>query len=184
MSTTTRRNNALQTHSSNNSSPDERHRNGTVDARVPAHACIVSDNPEVPLWYHNVFRRWRVFSCWVNADDVSGKTEYAFAYVRPGIQWGGQNDEISSFQRSQGWYVDGQAFFENAIACHRHCRKHRGAVDLGMKRNTCPRFRFSEELCTHESWSPDVFKDEVCQTCELAAFFSKSFKDKFSTYLY
>lgn len=80
-------NSTATTYSSKNSSPNESDWNGTVDARIPAHARIVPNNPDVSFRNDNMLRRWSIFSCRIDTNDIARKSKDAFAYVRSGIEW-------------------------------------------------------------------------------------------------
>ena len=74
---------------------DEGHRDRTIHTRIPRSRSIVAAYPDMAFRHDDVFSGGRKLTCGVYADDITRKSNEAFAYKVTALNWGFEDEEVS-----------------------------------------------------------------------------------------
>jgi hypothetical protein len=105
--------------------------------------------------YNDMLGGRRFFACWVNTNDVSGKSKNPFADNSTGVDWRSQGDEITASNTARVEAIS-EAVLNDNFAAFSQSRQHGWSCHLSNERD-------EEALCGFEykRRSSNIFREEM-----------------------
>lgn len=88
----------------------------------------------MPLRYNDMLGGRRFFACWVNTNDISGKSKNPFADDSTGVNWRSQGDEITASNTARVEAIS-EAVFDDNFAAFSQSRQHGWSCHLSNERD-------------------------------------------------
>lgn len=109
------------THPSPHMPPHQAHRYRPIIPRIPTPTRIIPHHPNMSLRHDRMFCRRRLLTCRIDAHNVAGKAEDAFADDAGGVEWGVKGYHGAAVKGGGAVTEEGETVFEDEFAVSGHC---------------------------------------------------------------